>query len=224
MQARSFHVATGVCVLVLLSGRASGNLITTLSQTHHAWGYVQEVSYNLLDTVPVSGSCEKTIGTDFVQITSDTLGSDEDELHVNAHTTSHEDYIYCHRADAEVSYVFLPNTTPVTIDFTGLSGFHSFESGLTYSLQDLTGCILLDTKSWEYETGEGWVDDVLPYQGIYDLDTSHAYRITIGAHAQLGDQREGFGYLAAVFAPEPGSGMLLALAAPALIGCLRRRT
>jgi hypothetical protein len=215
-------LVVGMGVLSLLADKASGDAINVLSQVHAAVGYVQDVSYSVLDTTPVSGSCSKTIGTDFVQMTSDTLGSDVGGLHVYAHALSEEDYLYQQGAFAAVAYVFRPNVTPLTIDFSGMSGFHSFESGLVYTLQDLTTLSPLDTKSWEYESGVGWVDDVLPYQGIYEMDASHAYLITIGAYAHLGDQREGFAQLAAIFAPELGSGALLVLGVSAA-ALLRRR-
>jgi hypothetical protein len=215
-------MSISVPAILAVSVRASVLPITIIEQSHHAWGHVEDVSYDMLDSVPVAGECSKVIGTDLVQIESDTLGSDADELRIYAHTTSQEDYIYGNRADAEVSYLFYPNATALTIAFEGTSGFHSFESGLTYLLRDVTTGDILDEKSWERELGS-WVDDVLPYTSTYDVELSHTYSIAVGAYAELGDMREGFAQLAAIVTPEPSSLALLGIALTAAAGWRRSR-
>jgi hypothetical protein len=213
----------GVSTLAMPAVGARGDCIDILGQIHNCWGHVEEAHYNALGPGPVWGGCTKTIGTDLVEITSNTLGSDMGQLCVEARATSEEDYMYNHGAEARTSYLFRPDSTPLTIDFTGMSAHHWFESGLTYALLDLTLFRRLDVKSWENETGEGWVDDVLPYTGVYDVDITHIYFITISAYAHLGDQREGYAWLTADLMPEPGSAFLLLVTAGCIHHRLRRR-
>ena len=219
------HLAVSVGVLAVLAGGARAGLlpITIVEQSHHAWGHIEDVNYDFLGVVPVTGGCSKTIETDFIQIESNTLGSGADELNVYARAQSIEDYFYDHSVQAEVHYLFHPNAIALTIAFDGAAGYHSFESGLVYLLRDVTTDETLDTRSWEFEDSVGWVDDVLPYTNTYVMDLSHTYSLSVGAYAQLGDQREGFAQLAALLTPEPGSAVLWGVALAAAARLRRRR-
>ncbi len=223
MQVQTLRMALALACLGLTAGSARAELIV-FSQIHHAWGHIQASSFDALDSVPVSGSCDELVGSDPVHMESSTLGSDTASMHISAEVRSHEDYGYGEEVNAEVSY-FFHSSAPAeqfVVDFSGDCGDFPWETWMYYSLWDWRSGSLLDSKFWARDVFEGWVGDVLPYQGIYALSSFGSYRITIGVHARLGDGRQGFGFLDALFTPEPGPVLLLAAAAAGLARRIRR--
>ncbi len=198
--------------------------IDLISQTHHVWGNVEDVSYDLADSAPVTGSAEKYVddGWDagWVTMSSATLGTTLDTIIADARAVSEDPYLIDNRANAEVVYEFHPLTGSFALAFDGYAGEHYFTSGMYYQLEDLTADLLLDSRSWEYETGLGWVDDTLPYDAAFSVVPAHTYRLTVGSYAALGDSRTGTAHVQAVLTPEPAT---LALFVAAGLFALRRR-
>lgn len=191
---------------------ARGDAINILSETHHVWGHIQDVSYDILQNTPVAGDGQKYViadGEGWVTMSSSTLGSHAGAIVVDAAISSGEPWGISNGARAEVIYEFTSNTSLLDLDFAGFSGDHFFESGLYYELYDIDGGFALDARSWEYEMGLGWVDDVLPYSGAYAVIPMHTYRLTVGAYAELGDGRLGFAHLDTTITPEPTALALL---------------
>ena len=64
--------------IVCVSGVSLGDAIDILSQTHHAWGNIEDVSYDILNGAPVAGADSKYVtsdGSGWVYVSSATLGS-----------------------------------------------------------------------------------------------------------------------------------------------------
>jgi len=220
-----FYRATFVVLaLGVLAGAAPASVIDLLTQTHRAWGNIEHSSYDQYGSAPQAGTvtawADDGAHEGWMTASSSTLGSDAEHVAVDADVVSDGPYMVAHQARAEVVYVFRPLTDELVLSFEGAAGFHSFDAGLYYQLEDLTAGTILDERSWEYEEGYGWIDDDLPYEARFDLVLSHQYRLVAGARASAGDMRYGSAELDVLITPEPSVGLLLAVAA---LGALRSR-
>jgi len=108
--------------------------------------------------------------------------------------------------------VFQPLSRDLVFEFSGLTGYHAFESYIDYTLTDLTTNTLIEGFHWAEETGLGWTGgQSLPYTAQYMLDLAHQYQLNIYARSYPGDFREGYANLELTIVPETTSTLLAAL-------------
>jgi len=218
----AFVFVTGLMPVMFVSTSYAATGINIISQTHHVWGNitvdgnVSDPSYDITDIVPVSGSCSEYVDP---QIGTITQSSSTGNFTVDTTSTQsgYGGYMVSARAFAQIDYTFRPQTDSLQIAFSGDNGIHPWESGVAFLLKDLDTSGVLDSRSWETEYAQGWVDDILPYYGSYAVIPNHTYSMTISAHSHIGDIGDGYAHLEAVVTPEPATLLLLGLGAATLI-------
>jgi hypothetical protein len=206
--------------------------MTTLSITHYAAWRIDDDVDSVMSTLPVdlSAACQvQADGSGLVSGKSRTDFSDN-LFRIEVSITSEDPWSFDNKVEAEINYVFRPSDPWLNVSMTGLSGDHAFESGSYFLLTELdtAGPRVLDERSWEYEMGFGFIDDVLPYQASYLLVPGRDYQLTLGAYGTLGDLRQGFAELECfvnpvVAVPAPGALALLALGTGFVAGMRHRR-
>ena len=203
---------------------AFGWPIEIVSQEYHVWGSIVEESYDITSNTPISGICKEYVsdwGGGWITQSSSTLGSTIDFISLDA--SSWSEYPYGGIANAEVIYVFKPTDYTLQIQFIGQANGHYFTNSGYFTLEELGNGTALDSRTWNYEYGLGWVgSDKLPYYGAYDVSLINQYKLTIGVSASVPDFRHETMHLEAAFVPEPASVILAGIAVPLLLVFARR--
>jgi hypothetical protein len=210
---------TGLIPSAFVNSSYAATGINIISQTNHVWGHTYDQSYDIIDSAAVSGSCSKYIDPQIGTITqsSSTGNFTVDTRSISQDLGGYTGYEVSARAFAQIDYTFRPQTDSLQIAFSGNNGIHPWESGVAFLLKDLDTSGVLDSRSWETEYAQGWVDDILPYYGSYAVIPNHTYSMTISAHSHIGDIGDGYAHLEAVVTPEPATLLLLGLGAATLI-------
>jgi hypothetical protein len=231
---RTFEIVLG-CLFTVFASSAYASMtgMNIISQTYHIWGgtYCSEISlndsYDITNSVPVIAERRHNeVVTDGYGTTSFTYysGSSATEGILDAEGiamiegsrgNNHYSSWGIAPANAQVDYVFSPVTSSLELFFTGITGYHCWESWCTFELKDLNTLEIVDSRKWAWEINWGWdyVEDRddLPYTGMYPMNPDHLYSMTLVAHATPGDQRRGYVHLEMTTIPEPATLILLGL-------------
>ncbi|HBG28073.1 MAG: hypothetical protein A2Y10_16990 [Planctomycetes bacterium GWF2_41_51] len=191
-------------ILMIFCSLATANLtqVNLISQNHQVEGYVDVdenggVSYNISDTIHVSGSCSSSHGG---------AHSETSDLKVDG-ITSGDSWNYW--AEAKSWYVFNPISDMLTLSISQSCVWSGspYRSWFEYYLKDLETSEILssfygdDDFIWSTKVGANWSE--WNYENQFSVLTDHRYELYLAIHA---DAMDGTGVtIIADLVPEPAS-------------------
>ena len=223
------HLQVVVCWSILGSATAAKADIMLFSQTHHVEGQATGTTadgqpfaetYSLTDTSPISGTAAAGYYVPGFGWVLNAVSSTAGNFGVSA--TDRSGWIFTgSSAEAESSYRFQFDASPLELAFTGFTTMHAFENWVDFALADVTESVQIDTHRWATEQLPGDPGSI-EWLGSYDINPQHLYQLDLHAHVRCGDQPSGDATLNVTVSPEPSSAVLALAGALLLTRRVRR--
>lgn len=186
-----------------------GAVINLDSQTHRVWGSAGNFetgdvnSYDITDSEPVSGEVFGRGPQGFLGTARSSSGNFEVSAFIIGDAGSAV-------AKAELTYLFSPITTNLSLIIDGFIGEWAFENQAKFTLKDVTADMILEDFVSPQTPIEGFAID---FQQDYLVDPMHQYQLYMFVLAQRGEGGDGSAGLTAMLVPEPMTILLVGFGA-----------